>query len=337
MPNTQIINNKIIIFGFSKDKVFRLPFDYYEKSDLQSLIALTFFLLGINCLYILILYTYSTRLVKRKIIPLVLAIKKLPEGLSSAVSTEDELKQLTDAINIADKKLKESELFKENWISGIAHDIKTPLSVIISNASLIKSDISDKNQLRRLRSIVNESYYIQNTVNDLNIFARLTNSQFALKLESVKIIPFFKEIIIHIINQEVWDNINFSFEFDDMLLNNKISIEKNLISRVFHNIIYNSILHNPKGCNVKICLHRDKDFLILTIEDDGIGVANDKLSSIYDSKISEEFDISGIRRHGMGLKISQQIIEVHKGIFKVESQENKFFRVIINLPLEREV
>ncbi|WP_330847991.1 sensor histidine kinase, partial [Streptococcus suis] len=128
-------------------------------------------------------------------------IKKLPEGLSGSVSTQDELKQLTEAINIADKKLKEGELFKENWISGIAHDIKTPLSVITSNASLIRSDTVDKNQLRRLRSILNESYYIQNTVNDLNIFARLTNSPFTLKLESVKIIPFFKEIIIQIINR----------------------------------------------------------------------------------------------------------------------------------------
>lgn len=334
----QIINNKILVFGFSKDSVFRFPFDYYEKSDLHSLFILGFFLLGINCLYLLIIYTYSTRLVQRKIAPLVLAIQKLPEGLIDSVSTQDELKQLTEAINIADNKLKEGELFKENWISGIAHDIKTPLSVIISSASLIKSDTADKNQLRRLRSILNESYYIQNTINDLNIFARLTNNQFSLKLESVKIIPFFRKIIIQIINQEVWENSNFSFEFDDELQNSTILIEKNLISRVVHNIIYNSILHNPEGCSINTRLHKDKEFLIITIEDDGIGIANDKLLSIHDSnKISEEFDISGIRRHGMGLKISKQIIEVHEGTFKVESKEKQFFRVIITLPLECEL
>lgn len=334
----QIINNKILVFGFSKDNVFRFPFNYYEKSDLHNLFILAFFLLGINCLYLLIIYTYSTRVVQRKITPLVSAIQKLPEGLSGSVATQDELKQLTEAINIADNKLKEGELFKENWISGIAHDIKTPLSVIISNASLIKSDTADKNQLRRLRSILNESYYIQNTINDLNIFARLTNNQFNLKLESVKIISFFRKIIIQIINQEVWENSNFAFEFDDKLQNSTISIEKNLISRVFHNIIYNSILHNPEGCNVNIRLHRDKEFLIITIEDDGIGITNDKLLSIHNSnKIIEEFDISGIRRHGMGLKISKQIIEVHKGSFKVESKDKQFFRVIITLPLEHEV
>ena len=89
---------------------------------------------------------------------------------------------------------------------------------------------------------------------------------------------------------------------------------------------------------MNISLHRDKEFLIITIEDDGIGISNDKLLSIHDSnKIIEEFDISGIRRHGMGLKISKQIIEVHKGTFKVESKENQFFKVIINLPLEHEV
>ena len=68
---------------------------------------------------------------------------------------------------------------------------------------------------------------------------------------------------------------------------------------------------------MNISLHRDKEFLIITIEDDGIGIANDKLLSIHDSnKIIEEFDISGIRRHGMGLKISKQIIEVHRELLK---------------------
>ena len=85
-------------------------------------------------------------------------------------------------------------------------------------------------------------------------------------------------------------------------------------------------------------INRNKEFLIITIEDNGIGITNDKLLSIHNTnKIIEEFDISGIRRHGMGLKISKQIIEVHEGIFKVESKEKQFFRVIITLPLEGEV
>ncbi|EHJ51726.1 ATPase/histidine kinase/DNA gyrase B/HSP90 domain protein [Streptococcus macacae NCTC 11558] len=330
---TQIIGDKIEVFGFSKTEVFRFPFDYYEKSDLHNVIILAILLLIINCLYLLAIYTYSTKFISRKLTPLALAIKNLPQGLHKAVPSQDELQQLTDAINIVDKKLKDEERFKENWISGIAHDIKTPLSVIISNASLISDDTDNSDQKRHLRSIINESYYIQNIVNDLNIFARLKNTKFFLNLDSVKIISFFKEIIIQIINQGIWENSNFEFNYDHSLIGHTITVEKNLISRVIHNIIYNSVLHNQNGCNISIYLEKKDSFLVVIIEDNGIGVTIDKLNRLYEEEITE-FDISGIRRHGIGLKISKQIIEVHNGTMKIQSKENQFFRTIIELPLD---
>ncbi|NQM60111.1 sensor histidine kinase, partial [Streptococcus suis] len=103
---------------------------------------------------------------------------------------------------------RENEEFKENWISGIAHDIKTPLSVIVSNTSLAIEKTDNENLLKHLKPTLVESHYIQNLLNDLNIFARLTNGNFKLNLEIVEIIPFFKEIIIQIINQEIWEEFN---------------------------------------------------------------------------------------------------------------------------------
>lgn len=55
---------------------------------------------------------------------------------------------------------------KEQWISGIAHDIKTPLSVIISNASLLNDSELDTQFKKHIRPILTESYYIQNVLND---------------------------------------------------------------------------------------------------------------------------------------------------------------------------
>lgn len=67
-----------------------------------------------------------------------------------------------------------------------------------------------------------ESHYIQNLLNDLNIFARLTNGNFKLNQEITDIIPFFREIIIQIINEEIWNNFNFEFIPDNKLLGKNV-------------------------------------------------------------------------------------------------------------------
>ncbi|WP_044981493.1 histidine kinase dimerization/phospho-acceptor domain-containing protein, partial [Streptococcus suis] len=108
-----------------------------------------------------------------------------PLGLNKQVDSVKELDRLTLAVNSANRKLRENEEFKENWISGIAHDIKTPLSVIVSNTSLAIEKTDNENLLKHLKPTLVESHYIQNLLNDLNIFARLTNGNFKLNLEIV--------------------------------------------------------------------------------------------------------------------------------------------------------
>ena len=105
----------------------------------------------------------------------------------------------------------------------------------------------DTQSKKHIRPILTESYYIQNILNDLNIVARLSSGHLQLNQTETKIIPFFKDILIHILNQEIWNDFEFEFDYDYSLVNQSIMIEQFLITRVIHNIIYNSVLHNEKG------------------------------------------------------------------------------------------
>jgi len=271
-------------------------------------------------------------LVIKKFTPITEAINSLPKGLSNDLSLHDDFQKIADAINKADKQLKENEDFKEKWISGIAHDIKTPLSVIISNTSLAKEKETDSDILRHMDPVLVESYYIQNLLNDLNIFTRLKNYTFELHKEEIKIVPFFKEIVIQIINQGIWDKFEFEFDYDSTLNEQTMFVEKNLISRVIHNLIYNSVLHNPEGCKISINLHRQADAFQIIISDNGVGISKEKMTEIYSNE-QMEFDLAGVRRYGMGLRISLHIIRVHGGQMHIESELNQYFRTIIELPL----
>lgn len=324
----------IYIIAFPKESIIRYGNNFFDLKRIQIFPILILVIIFVNCLFCLFLYLYSVTFLNRNIQPIINAIGKLPVGLNKQVNSVQELDRLTLAVNSANKKLRKNEEFKENWISGIAHDIKTPLSVIVANASLAIEKTDNDDLLKNLKPTLIESHYIQNLLNDLNIFARLTNSNLKLNQEITDIIPFFKEIIIQIINQEIWNDFNFEFIPDNKLLGKKMYIEKSLMSRVIHNLIYNSVLHNPSGCNIQIVLNyisRNKFSVI--IRDNGIGTSTDRLKNI--NKIEEfNFDISGVRRSGMGLKISNQIVDLHGGSMIITSEQGEYFQTEIILPIE---
>lgn len=324
----------IYIIAFPKESIIRYGNNFFDLKRIQIFPILILVIIFVNCLFCLFLYLYSVIFLNRNIQPIINAIGKLPVGLNKQVNSVQELNRLTLAVNSANKKLRKNEEFKENWISGIAHDIKTPLSVIVANTSLAIEKTDNDDLLKNLKPTLVESHYIQNLLNDLNIFARLTNSNLKLNQEIADIIPFFKEIIIQIINQEIWNDFNFEFIPDNKLLGKKMYIEKSLMSRVIHNLIYNSVLHNPSGCNIQIVLNyisRNKFSVI--IRDNGIGTSTDILKNI--NKIEEfNFDISGVRRSGMGLKISNQIVDLHGGSMIITSEQGEYFQTEIILPIE---
>ena len=324
----------IYIIAFPKESIIRYGNNFFDLKRIQIFPILILVIIFVNCLFCLFLYLYSVTFLNRNIQPIINAIGKLPVGLNKQVNSVQELNRLTLAVNSANKKLRKNEEYKENWISGIAHDIKTPLSVIVANTSLAIEKTDNDDLLKNLKPTLVESHYIQNLLNDLNIFARLTNSNLKLNQEITDIIPFFKEIIIQIINQEIWNDFNFEFIPDNKLLGKKMYIEKSLMSRVIHNLIYNSVLHNPSGCNIQIVLNyisRNKFSVI--IRDNGIGTSTDILKNI--NKIEEfNFDISGVRRSGMGLKISNQIVDLHGGSMIITSEQGEYFQTEIILPIE---
>ena len=196
-------NDDIYIIAFPKDSIIQYGNNYFELNRIQIIPIIILSIIFANILFCLLLYCHSLTFFNRNIKPIINAINNLPSGINTQVKSVKELDKLTLAVNSANQQLRENENFKENWISGIAHDIKTPLSVIMANTSLAIEKTDNDDLLKNLKPTLVESHYIQNLLNDLNIFARLTNGNLKLNQEITDIIPFFREIIIQIINEEI--------------------------------------------------------------------------------------------------------------------------------------
>ena len=153
------------------------------------------------------------------------------------------------------------------------------------------------------------------------------------------------------INKDILD-INLLLEeviksMELLFIKNKIKIEKdilddeifingdyNRLTQVFINILKNSIeaLENKKTKVIKLWSKRDKKNIIIYIKDSGKGIKKETLN-----KIKEPFYTTKIKGTGLGVSLSNEIINMHKGTLKYESEEEKYTLVTITLPLEKAI
>jgi len=201
---------------------------------------------------------------------------------------------------------------RSEMLSGISHDLRTPLTRLKLQLSFLKdSELSKKMSLD-----------IDEMEKMLNEYLQFTSSTYLEKDETFDISELVKNII------DKYDNNNISKELVPRIYMNG---RKNLIQRSLNNIIDNSIKYAEK---INLQLSKNKNNIIITIDDDGIGIPENEYQNVFkpfykldksrgDSKSSV----------GLGLSITSDIIKSHGGNILLESSSLNGLRVKIFLPV----
>jgi two-component system, OmpR family, osmolarity sensor histidine kinase EnvZ len=201
---------------------------------------------------------------------------------------------------------------RSEMLSGISHDLRTPLTRLKLQLSFIK----DKELSNKMSSDIDEMEKM------LNEYLQFTSSTYLEKNEIFEI----SELIENIINR--YDNDNISKELIPRIYMNG---RKNLIQRALNNIIDNSIKYGNK---IKLELSKKNNNIIITIDDDGVGIPENEYQNVFkpfykldksrgDSKSSV----------GLGLSITSDIIKSHGGNIILEKSSLNGLRVKVFLPL----
>ncbi len=214
------------------------------------------------------------------------------------------------------------ETARLNWISGISHDIRTPLAIVIGNSEALENSPDlNENDRKRARAVTSQSIKIKKLREDLNLISSLEYDMQPLKQKSVRLCPFIRRIVSNIINSGLSDN----YEIEMKLENEKttVSADEFLLERAVFNLINNSITHNKNGCKIRVESYTEDNTAYIVISDNGSGVSEDILAKI--SQIPKT-------AHGLGLPMAYKIISVHGG--KMSAKNNNGFSVTIKLPAE---
>ena len=311
----------LLILGYPKDSFMKITGNYFPLQAVRLLPLFAVCVLAADMLILFLAYCFSKRKISKSTEPIMASIKELSAGQPVELPAQGELSEIADSVNRASLILSRQNEARANWISGVSHDIRTPLSMIVGYAQRIADDSTTGGNVRQEAEIIRrQSLKIKDLVQDLNLVSRLEYEMQPLHKEPVRLSRLLRGYTAELLNAGIGGEYSVEVAISPDAENDMVEGDARLLSRAVGNLVQNSINHNPKGCTVRLCLGRLGQGIILTVADDGAGLSAEKLRELeqrphYMESTDERLDL----RHGLGLLLVKQIVKAHGGELEMES------------------
>lgn len=309
----------------------------FKESLLSSLpLYLALVLLG-NLLLIFLFAILFGRRFYNSLKPLVNGIERLTENEPLNLPEQGITGGLAGKLNHASatllfqkRALEKRDHARTNWIAGVSHDIRTPLSLILGfSDSLAGSPHLDEEEQKEAASIRENSLIIKRLIADLNLTSRLEYDSYPLQIKAFAPAALLRSLIASYYNHDLKEQWSLNLILDTALEGITLKGDPELLLRAFRNLTDNSISHNPRGCSIQICGKLQGEILKLTFSDTGTGIPVSVVKALYRT---ESTDKDSSLPHVMGLRIVKQIIEAHSGTVEFELSKDVCRSVAICLP-----
>lgn len=242
-------------------------------------------------------------------------------------TVQERTKQLTDAL-IKEKELNE---LKTRFLSLVSHEFKTPLSTILSSVTLLSKYQETEQQEKRdkhVSTIKAKVHQLDTILNDFLSVERLDSGK-----AHYDIIQF---PLSKVVNEVVYDanmllktgqHIQYPDNIDDIL----IVFDEKTLALSLSNLLQNSIKYSPEDSSIKIIFKTEKDFMTISVIDEGIGIPEKQQKHIFDRYFRAENALLN-QGTGIGLNIAKQHLENLGAKLSFKSKENVGSTFIIQIP-----
>ncbi|NLF34517.1 MAG: HAMP domain-containing histidine kinase, partial [Clostridiales bacterium] len=252
-------------------------------------------------------------------------------GIQMEKKFDDEVGDLTDAINDMSLKIKQSERLKSEFIASVSHELRTPLTAINGWAETIQNgEVRDAEDVRKgMGIIVSEARRLTNMVEELLEFSRIEDGRFDLSIEPMNLKAELEDAIYTYRKFFKWEGITLIHTDCEEELP-PIEGDPERLRQVFCNLLDNASKHGGSGRRVDTAIRREGDKAVITIRDYGPGIPGDELPHV---KYKFYKGTSKARGSGIGLAVCDEIVSRHEGRLTVGNAEGGGCVVTIRLPI----
>ena len=337
--------NDLLIMGHPKETYWKSMWNTYDLSLIKNLPRNVVMIFLVNLLVVFLIYAFSTSGIVRYIRPLIRGIEALPEervyvrekGLFTDL--EHSVNEASEKLKIQEQELKKKERARANWISGVSHDIRTPLSMVMGYAAQMEDDAELPDEARKRAQMIRlQSVKMKNLVNDLNLASKLEYQMQPLHMERISLAAVVRQTVAEFANLDFEEKYPICFEAKEGSGRGMIRGDKDLLCRAIGNILTNSQVHNPDGCGIMVETDAGDGAFVIRLEDDGIGIGEEELQKLQSTPHYMMSD-GGVEepRHGLGLLIVRQIVVAHGGTVLLDhgrQEEKGGFAVEMHFPIK---
>ncbi len=321
----------LLVLGYPKYSFMKLTGNYFPVRAIRIFPFFVTGILAIDILLLFLIYYFSKRKISKNTEPIMASIKTLSTGRPVELSIQGELSEIANSVNQASQVLSRQNQARANWISGVSHDIRTPLSMIMGYAQRIVGDSTAGDNVRQEADIIQrQSAKIKDLVQDLNLVSQLEYEMQPLHKEPVRLSKLLRSYAADLLNAGIGPEYSVEVEISSDAETVVMECDARLISRAINNLVQNSINHNPQGCTISLFLACSDTAIFLTVADNGVGLSAEKLRELekkphYMESTDERLDL----RHGLGLLLVRQIVEAHSGAMKMESAPQSGYKAVL--------
>jgi signal transduction histidine kinase len=244
-----------------------------------------------------------------------------------------EVRSLARSFNNMIARVKTSQLTLRDFVANVSHELKTPLTSIQGfSAAILDGTASDPDAIRRAASVINEeAERMRRLVEGLLDLARLDAGQAALHRLPTDLAAVLRSIADKFSLRAAEKQITLRAEIDALPT---VIADADRLAQVFSNLLDNAITHTPAGGRVTVAARANTGSggVAVTVTDSGGGIPVDDLPRIFERFYRVDKSRAAGKGYGLGLAISKEIIQAHKGTITAESVQGLGTKFTVQLP-----
>ena len=249
---------------------------------------------------------------------------------------DDEIGKLSDSINSMASDIATADTMKNDFISTISHELRTPLTSIKGWGETLLFGLDrerDEVTNKGLQVIVNEAGRLEGFVEELLDFRRLQSGRMTLRLMKTDIFAELDETVFTFRERAMREGIEVRYSIPDFPA--PANADPNRLKQVFMNILDNALKYSKM--NTKIFVKAEfsefngKNAIKVSIADQGCGISKEDLPHVMEKFYKANVSVRG---SGIGLAVTNEIINLHNGKLEIDSEENVGTLVTIYLPVD---
>jgi signal transduction histidine kinase len=224
---------------------------------------------------------------------------------------------LTNAFNQMSADLGRSNQLRRQMTADIAHDLRTPLTVIGGYTESLRDGVLEPNP-ERFDVMHLQVQYLMHLVEDLRTLSLADAGELKLNLQRLPPQTLLEQTVSAFSHQANQRQITLCMEAEPGLP--EIAVDEIRMAQVLGNLVSNALRYTPDGGHIVLAAHRQSPHIVLSVQDDGAGISPDAVPHVFERFYRADAARQGEAESGLGLAIAKSLVEAHGGMMTVTSQ-----------------